>query len=116
MTHSVLFLIVYNKLSKTSYISSQQANSVIPYASADAKMHPDRGALATVAQWYCGYTYVSSSRSRRIVRSIVWEVIFSPHQNRISEGALVSPNPWMIAFKAIATNIHSVVNCSNVDF
>jgi len=29
-----------NKLSKTCCISSQQANSIIPYASADAKMHP----------------------------------------------------------------------------
>jgi len=32
MTHSVHFLIVYNELSKTCCISSQQANSVIPHA------------------------------------------------------------------------------------
>ena len=49
MTHSVRFLIMYNKLSKTCYISSQQTNSAIPYASVDAKMHPDRGSLATGA-------------------------------------------------------------------
>jgi len=43
MTHSAHFLIVYNELSKTRCISSQQANSLIPYTSADAKIHPDRG-------------------------------------------------------------------------
>jgi len=53
MTCSVHFLIVYNKLSKTSYISSQQANSIIPYASDNAKMHPDLGghAMAQLALW-----------------------------------------------------------------
>jgi len=34
---------MYSKLNKACYISSQQANSV-PYASADAKIHPDLGA------------------------------------------------------------------------
>ena len=43
MTHSVHFLIVYNELCKTRCISSQQANSLIPYTSADTKIHPDRG-------------------------------------------------------------------------
>ena len=43
MTHSVHFVIMHNKLSQTCCTSSQQANSVIPYASADAKMHPYRG-------------------------------------------------------------------------
>ena len=37
--HSVHVLIMYNKLSQTYCISSQ----AIPYANADAKMHPDRG-------------------------------------------------------------------------
>jgi len=45
--HSVHFLIMYNKLSQTYCISSQQA---IPYANADAKMHPDRGVPTTGAQ------------------------------------------------------------------
>jgi len=40
MTHSVHFLIVYNKLSKTCCITWRNAG-VIPYASAGAKMHPD---------------------------------------------------------------------------
>ena len=43
MTRSVHFLISYNKLSIVCCISSQQAKSVIPYSSADAKMHPDQG-------------------------------------------------------------------------
>jgi len=43
MTHTVHFLVVYNKLSRTCCISSQQAKSAIPHAGADAEMHPDRG-------------------------------------------------------------------------
>ena len=43
MTHSVHFLIIFNELSRTCCISSQQANSVIPHASAYAKMHSDWG-------------------------------------------------------------------------
>jgi len=39
MTH---FLIMYNELSRTCCISSQHANSVIPYASVDVTMQPDR--------------------------------------------------------------------------
>jgi len=44
MMHSVHFLIMYNKLSKTCCVSSQQANSVIQHDGADVKMHPDPGA------------------------------------------------------------------------
>jgi len=45
MTHSVQCLIMQNELSETRCISSQQrANSVIPHASADAKMHRPGGA------------------------------------------------------------------------
>jgi len=39
---------MYNKLNHAYCISSQQANSVIPHASADDKMHPDRGGLGDV--------------------------------------------------------------------
>jgi len=35
---------MYNKLSKTCCVSSQQANSVIQHDGADVKMHPDPGA------------------------------------------------------------------------
>jgi len=47
--HSVHFLIMYNKLSQTYCISSQQA---IQYANADAKMHPDRGSLRGGHKWH----------------------------------------------------------------
>ena len=48
MTLSVQFLIVYYKLGK-HVASSQQASSATTDAGADAKMHSDRGALATGA-------------------------------------------------------------------
>ena len=59
MTHSVRFLSVYNKLSETCCVISQQANSVTQYASVDDKMHPDQGtpddggphAVAQLALW-----------------------------------------------------------------
>ena len=50
MTHSVHFLVVYNKLRRTRCISSKQENSAVPYARADSIMHPDRGALAMGGQ------------------------------------------------------------------
>jgi len=57
-THSVHFLITYNILSETCCISSQQANSAIPYASAYAKMHPDGGCgdggPVPWHNWHCG--------------------------------------------------------------
>jgi len=76
MTHSVHFLIMYNKLSQTCCISSQQANSAIPYASADVKMHSDRGEgggddggpgwLRYASE--CGRMYVDdSTRKQRLV-------------------------------------------------
>jgi len=42
-------------------MSSQQANSLLPYASADAEMHSDRAPLATGGpvpwhNWHCGYS------------------------------------------------------------
>ena len=57
---------MYNKLSQTCCISSQQVNTIIWYAVADAKMHPDRGGGAVVTvgamswhNWHHGYYAVA---------------------------------------------------------